>query len=185
MILLSIYDLSESESKVLRYEDIIVHTYNRYPDHFHLIGYPQYPDTESISKKIYDILRPKGFITLAKRQYRLTKTGIEYAKKLAGIPILGQSAHPEFPNTYMEELERIYQLKGFNLFLKGHEDELIDQDYYDFYQISVRSDMRYVQGNIKLIGDVVRSATKNEIVNIDKIVMYKNMLDNMFGEIFQ
>ena len=65
MILYSIGDLSKFTSKVVRYEDVIVNTFELFPKSFHLVGYPQYPDTESISKKIYDVLRVKGFVTTA------------------------------------------------------------------------------------------------------------------------
>jgi len=184
MILLSIYKLSEREMSPQKYEDIIVHTYKLFPKEFQLPGYAQYPDTESISKKIYDILRPKGFVSVAKRQFMITKTGLEYAKALEEQGPLSVRSKNQLPASYVSELERIVELPGYILFSGNEAEKLIDQDYYDFYKISVRSNLRDVSGMQKMISDVIEAAKENGSIVVGQIVEYKKVLDNTFKEIF-
>ena len=187
MILYSIGDLSKFTSKVVRYEDVIVNTFELFPKSFHLVGYPQYPDTESISKKIYDVLRVKGFVTTVSREYKLTKTGIEYAKILdkgaAGKQQVDNSG--QFPPTYIDEIDRVVQLQGFRLFQGSHQADLIDRDYYDFYKVSARSNSRDVGGRQKLMHDVITAGIKSHIPLVQNVLEYKARIDELYGGIFE
>ena len=52
-ILLTMLELSGGTTKSLKYEDIVVGAFKKFPDEFALRGYPEYPDSSDIHKPLY------------------------------------------------------------------------------------------------------------------------------------
>ena len=50
------YELAGGTTKSLKYEDIVVKAFERFPDEFALRGYPQFPDASDIHKPLYGLL---------------------------------------------------------------------------------------------------------------------------------
>ncbi len=83
-ILLFLYEYGNKGKARVRYEDIVVGVFKKYPTDFHLKGYKEYPDSgDLIHKPLYDF-KKKGYVNAASKVFSLTDRGIEYAKQLGG-----------------------------------------------------------------------------------------------------
>lgn len=185
MILLSVYILCKGEKRIVKYEDVIVHTFELFPDKFHLPGYPKYPDTESISKKLYDVLRPKGYLRTAKREYELTNLGLEVGETLLSRfeGKRGLDRKSRISPQEMTEYDRLVKLGGFQLFLKDKDSNPLDVDIYDFYKISVRTNKREVMGRLNIIAELLNKAASLRLEYVEEMIEYKEKLDRLFKEV--
>ncbi len=59
-ILVAMYALTDGETRMLSYEDIVVKAFELFPDEFALRGYPNFPDASDIHKPLYGPLRRAG-----------------------------------------------------------------------------------------------------------------------------
>lgn len=185
IILLSIYILSKGEKKIVKNEDVIVHTFKLFPEKFQLPGYPDYPDTGYISKRLYDELKPRGYLRTAKRRLQLTGLGIEVGKKLLQR-FEGQTEkniEPKMLQHEFSEYQRLISLKGFNLFLNDPDNDPLDIDIYDFYNISVRTNKPEVKGRFNIVAELLKKARSIGFKYSDEIVAYKKRLDRLYKEI--
>ncbi len=185
MILISIYIISNGEKTTVKYEDVIVHTFKLFPDKFHLPGYPYYPDTGYISKRLYDELKPRGYLRIAKRRLKLTGLGIEVGKKLLQR-FEGQKElclEPKMSSQELSEYQRLINLKGFKLFLSGSNNDLIDVDIYDFFSVSVRTNNLEVEGRFNIISELLKKAKSLGLEYSRELIKYKNRLDQLYKEI--
>ena len=83
-ILLFLYEHGKGAQVKVRYEDIVVGLFKKYPHDFQLKGYPEYPDSgDIIHKPLYDF-KKRGYINAASKIFSLTDRGLEYAQELAG-----------------------------------------------------------------------------------------------------
>src|SRR3989344_68634 len=88
-ILLAMYWLSKGTTENLKYEDIVVELFKKFPETFHLRGYPQYPDSgDLIHKPLYSTLKPKGLVTSGNKMFALTSFGISIAEKIANLGVI-------------------------------------------------------------------------------------------------
>ena len=118
-ILLTMYDLSVGTKNNLRFEDIVVSLFKKYPQDFHLRGYPEYPDSESVEKAIYSNLKRYGLINYGNKNFSLTNKGIITAKQLRKN-IQGKKLRLEIrlPRYAEDEISRVKSSDAFvNLFL--------------------------------------------------------------------
>ena len=81
-ILAVMMDLSKGRMVSLSVERITVAAFKRFPADFCMNGYPEYPDTIKVSKRLYTTLKPAGLARSANGKFELTQLGLEAAKKL-------------------------------------------------------------------------------------------------------
>ena len=75
-ILMVLYEMGGESRKPLRYEDIVVSVFKKYPQDFQLRGYPQYPDSSDlVHKPLYDF-RKNGLLEANNKVFVLTERGI-------------------------------------------------------------------------------------------------------------
>lgn len=107
--------MSNRGQSTLKYEDIIVKLFKKYPQDFHLRGYPEYPDT---SNQAFYSLRKDGLIQVRSKFVTLTERGLVAAKQV----IKGQSRFKQIPSQklgrdVMGEINRIKNTDAFQLFI--------------------------------------------------------------------
>src|SRR5687768_6324691 len=83
-ILVAMFLLSEGSTKPLKYEDIVVKAFLKFPDDFALRGYPEYPDSSDIHKPLYGVLKRQGLIRSGDKSFSLTERGVTEAARLLG-----------------------------------------------------------------------------------------------------
>ncbi|MBU6411065.1 MAG: hypothetical protein KGR98_11825, partial [Verrucomicrobia bacterium] len=80
------YQLSNGTNLPLEYEDIVVKSWQLFPDKFGLRKYVnQYPDSSDQHKPLYGPLKDRGFVLSGNKKFRLTQKGIAYASELEKV----------------------------------------------------------------------------------------------------
>lgn len=142
------YELCDAQNTPLNYEDIVVAAFDKYPEDFHLRGYPHYPDSADISKPLYTTLKKKGYVISGGKKFQLTDLGLRIAKELQGKL---KSGIRRLPRDLEKEINRIKNSVGFQLFLDGKEEKLIDSDFYDYLGVTVSTPKNIFLGKLNLI----------------------------------
>ena len=187
-ILLTMYDLSVGTKNNLRFEDIVVSLFKKYPQDFHLRGYSEYPDSESVEKAIYSNLKRYGLINYGNKNFSLTNRGIIAAKQLRKS-IQGKKLRLEIrlPRYAEDGISRIKSSDAFvNLFLIGKKNEILDTDFYDYLGVTVRTGKNDFLGRLKTIEDSIQELSKiKENPLYEKLVEYHQFMLNKFQSIIE
>lgn len=180
-ILLCLFELSHGKTKI-RYEDIVVGLFKKYPHDFQLKGYPQYPDSgDLVHKPLYDF-KKKGYMTAANKVFSLTDRGVEFAKQLAknNKKTTADSTDRLSRSTEIER-SRVKGLEGFLLFLEGEKEKLSDNDFYNYLGVTVRTSKSAFIGRLETMSAVAAELKKGGKGNTYKgLVDYHNFLLKKF-----
>lgn len=184
-ILYTIVKMNRNNDKVLRYEDVLVNVFNQFPKDFQIRFYPQYPDTDTIRRALYQLI-PEGFIRISNRNCSLTQKGKLKGQEMINI-IDGEeiSIGGRRDFNYNKEIKRLLSLEGFQMFLKGEYEEIIDQDFYEFFRTSVRTNKLEFKGKIKQTNEVIETYKDNNAISAKKLYEYSSYLENKFQYIFE
>lgn len=157
-ILLVLYDLSKGTRKQLRFEDIVVAAFERFPETFHLRGYKNYPDSgDLVHKPLYD-MRPRGLLTANRKMFSLTDKGIQGARRLKGAVSKGGDAHYKPSREIGREIERITSSDAFNLFAEGKKGDILDTDFFQYLGVSVHTSRNEFLNRMAMIEHAVKEA---------------------------
>lgn len=167
-ILLVIYGMSSKQTNMLKYEDLAVKAFKQYPE-FQLQGYPEYPNTEHISKRLYD-LRKEGLIKVHNRFVILTEKGKTYAKQIMRTKSsFSKKSSKKLSRDILSEINRIKNTDVFQLFVTDKKDQIVDTDFFAYLGTTVRTERTDFRARIKTVQDVI------EIIKTDDA--YKTIVD--------
>ena len=186
-ILLAMYEISNGEKKNIKFEDLVVTLFQKYPDHFHLKGYPKFPDSEAINNALYHNLKRKGVINYGNKIFSLTEQGLSIGKEIKNL-VKGKTIIPaiRFPKYIEGEIQRIKFLEGFKLFLNKEDSQILDTDFYDYLGVTVRTRKSDFLGRLKIIEDSIRGLSKiKEDALYKKLVEYHQFMLNKFQDIIE
>lgn len=183
-ILLVLFELSERTRKSIRYEDIVVKAFETYPDDFHLKGYPQYPESgDLVHKPLYDY-KKKGLIVAGNKMFALTEKGLvaveELKKAISGYAV---NKSERVTRDIEREVHRITHTPGFGLFVKGHEDQIVDTDFYDYLGVTVRTPRNDFIGRLNTVSDVIKNTYFNKSEVYKKIADYHAFMTKKFQDV--
>ena len=186
-ILLFLYEFGQGKKTRVRYEDIVIGVFKKFPTDFHLKGYPAYPDSgDLIHKPLYDF-KKKGYVNAENKVFSLTDRGIEFAEQLSkkdrGSSVgvgdrLSRSTETEFA--------RVKGSEGFALFVESKKESLSDNDFYNYLGVTVRTQKNAFIGRLNTMEAVVDELKKRDgdplsskIVAYHDYMMgrYKNIVD--------
>lgn len=140
-ILLVVSDLSEGKRKTIKYEDIVVAAFKKFPGTFHLRGYKQYPDSgDLVHKPLYD-MRKRGLLLANQKNFTLTSKGLQAARKLEK-GILGEKKETKQfkPSRDVgKDIDRILSSAAFNFYKSGKEEKILDTDFFQYLGVSVHT----------------------------------------------
>ena len=135
-ILIAMYQLAGGTSSPLEYEDIVVKSWQLFPDEFGLRKYVrQYPDSSDQHKPLYGPLKDKGYVLSGNKKFRLTEKGIGYATELErawkGLTPLSKAMGAKDKADRLSrdkeaQLKRISSSDAFRLFAVGQSERLLD-----------------------------------------------------------
>ena len=180
-ILITLFEVSSGQKKNVRFEDLVASLFKKYPDHFHLKGYPQFPDSESVNNALYHNLKKEGLISYGNKVFSLTDRGLMVAKELKEITsgkIVKKASR--FPKFIEQEIRRIKSLEGFRLFLEGNLEKILDTDFYNYFGISVRTGKSEFLGRLNTIYDlakILQKKQKKDQIDNELIGYHKFMVD--------
>jgi len=180
-ILLVLYELANKSRKSIRYEDIVVRAFETYPDDFHLKGYPQFPESgDLVHKPLYDY-KKKGLVLAGKKMFALTEKGLVAVERLKGA-ISGHSiANTERMSRDIEkEVARISRTPGFELFVNGENESIVDTDFYDYIGVTVRTSRNDFIGRLNTVSDVVKDTYFNKSDVYKELAKYHAFMTDRF-----
>ena len=156
-ILLLLLELSGEMKKNLKFEDIAVALFRKFPNDFHLKGYQKYPDSgDSIKRPLYTF-RDNGILIARNMVFSLTDKGLEISKKVKKY-IIGKSIQTEenFDRYIEKEIKRISSLNSLNFFLQKKFDEILDIDFFDYLGVSVKTERMNFKARLNIIKEVAK-----------------------------
>jgi len=134
-----------------------------FPDEFALRGYPEYPDSSDIHKPLYGVLKRRGLIHAARKQFALTERGVETAERLvrsAGASLSDVRDPERLGRTDEAEVTRILQSAAYGLYLNGKRDRILDTDFYAFLGCTVRTERNAFEGRLNAVSAAIEAACR-------------------------
>ncbi len=184
MILLTMLEMNSTTKNILIYEDIVVKTYEKYPEVFHLKGYKHYPDTVILMRELYNLV-PEGFVRIKKRQCVFTDLGLHKALEIKG-ELSNRSIKSKSEkdlNLIRNKILKILNLQGFKLFIEGDQQKILDVDFYEFFETSVRTSRIEVTSNIKQTNTMIKLYSQFDKKLSSDMIQYSNFLIKSFPEL--
>ncbi len=183
-ILYTIVKMYNDGDNLLRYEDILVKVFKSFPEDFQIRFYPQFPDTDTIRRALYQLI-PEGYIRISNRNCALTNDGKARGNKIIKS-LDGDTIQIEGRRdlNYNIEIKRLLRSEGFNMYLTGKMDKIIDQDFYEFYRSSVRTRNLELLGKIKQINEVINRYSTENTLQAKNLLAYSSFLLTKFKSIF-
>ena len=162
-------ELSEYSTKSLSYEDIVVKSWQLFPQEFGLRNYAdQYPDASDAHKPLYGRLKTTGMVRSGNKKFKLTNKAIDYLTGLTSkVESTGKSKAKKEETSSMRlsrnielELERIQQTEAFALFNAGDADQILDTDFFTYLGATVRTKKQEFLGKLATVEEAVAAAAK-------------------------
>jgi hypothetical protein len=182
-ILLCLFEISNGEKKNLKFEDIVVALFKKFPKDFHLKGHKEYPDSgDSIKRPLYTF-RDKGLLSARNMIFSLTDKGLDMAEKtklnVGGKQIKQQE---NFDRYVEKEIKRVENLNSFKLYLESNFDNILDTDFFDYLGISVRSSRMEFKGRLKFMDDIADLLKKQKNIHYKEIFNFHDFMINKFNK---
>lgn len=182
-ILISLYELSDKSKRSIRYEDIVVAVFKRFPHDFQLKGYPEYPDSgDLIHKPLYEY-KKKGLIQAGNKMFALTEKGLVAVEKLSQA-LTGKEIKEttRLPRDIEKEVNRILRTQAFRLFVEGNTN-LLDTDFYDYLGVTVRTGRNDFKGRLRTVSDAVNAVVQEKEPIYKKLTEYHKFMTSRFKDI--
>jgi hypothetical protein len=182
-ILMFLYDFGKGHIIKVRYEDIVVGIFKKYPHEFCLKGYEEYPDSgDMIHKPLYDF-KKKGYVIAMNKVFSLTERGVEYAKQLktgnSDDQLIGRLSRSS-----STEVSRIKGLEGFGLFIEGNGNNLSENDFYNYLGVTVRTPKNAFIGRLETMNVIVAELEKQDNKSLyENICKYHEFLLKKYNNV--
>ncbi len=174
-ILLTISEITESTNKKLKFEDIAVGLFKKFPKDFHLKGYNNYPDSGDSVKRALYTLRDRGILSVNNMIFSLTEKGVDVGKNLFAHTKNEKITETDNLDRYiLNEINRIKKLESFNLFLENKLDQISMTDLFDYLGVSVRTKRMDFKARLNFINEVVKNlGKKNNLYKFHNFITKK------------
>ena len=164
------HQLSKGTNLPLEYEDIVVKSWQLFPDEFGLRKYAkQYPDSSDQHKPLYGPLKDRGFVLSGNKKFRLTEKGIAYASELEKVwkglqpfeqAVSANTSSDRLGRDKEAQLKRICETEAFKLFALEQREKILDTDFYTYLGVTVRTERHEFLGRLKTVADAVADASR-------------------------
>ncbi len=183
-ILLFLCEFGGGERVKIRYEDIVVGLFKKYPHDFQLKGYAEYPDSgDMVHKPLYDF-KKKGYVNAENKIFSLTDRGMEFARQLEGKEKTTDSKKDRLSRSAGTEISRVKSLEGFSLFTSGRKEGLSDNDFYNYLGITVRTSKNAFIGRLQTMNALIEELRKySQDVLYKSIINYHDFLISRYDSI--
>lgn len=173
-----------SEDKI-KFEDIVVKSFELFPDVFQLDGHNNFPDSHKVNRSIYTDLKPNGFVkTYGNGYYKLTSVGYNVAKLFQkNKSELNLEKDEEFEKEKTKILHRLLNTQAYKLFINSNKDLIVDSDFFNFYRVSIRMKKSEFINNIKIINIILDEARNKNIKEIEILYELNNYLQKKYSNI--
>lgn len=177
-ILLTISNITKSTNKKIKFEDIAVALFKKFPKDFHLKGYNEYPDSGDSVKRALYTLRDRGVLSVNNMIFSLTEKGIDMGKNLSKYTKNEKIIEKDNLDRYiLNEINRIKNLESFNLFREGKFSEISMTDMFGYLGVSVRTKRMDFKAKLNFMDEVMKKIGKN-----DDIYRFHNFITTKFKQ---
>lgn len=185
-ILLILQELSGGTKKQLKFEDIVVGAFKRFPETFHLRGYREYPDSgDLIHKPLYD-MRKNGLLNAKQKTFSLTDKGIRSASILSKTVSHGGEAHFKPDRGMAKEIERILSSDSFLFFKSGNREKILDTDFLQYFGVSVHTSKNEFLNRMETINYAIKQSPNFYPKKVSgELQKYHRFMVEKFGQIIQ
>ncbi len=185
-ILLTLYEIANKSRTSIRYEDIVVRVFEKYPDDFHLKGYPQYPESGDLVHKPLYTYKKKGLIVAGNKMFALTEKGLVAAEAIQNA-VSGKevSSTTRITRDVEKELTRISKTPGFKLFVENEADKIVDTDFFEYLGATVRTARNDFIGRLNTVTDAINATKNMENPLYLKLSEYHDLLLEKFNDVIQ
>lgn len=183
-ILLFLYEFGEGGRAKIRYEDIVVGLFKKYPHDFQLKGYTEYPDSgDLIHKPLYDF-KKKGYVNAENKIFSLTDRGVELSRQLSSKGKVAKDSKDRLSRSAETEASRVKSLEGFLLFVDGNKEHLSDNDFYNYLGVTVRTQKNSFIGRLETMNAIIEELKRHSENTLYKsIVSYHDFLISRYKNI--
>lgn len=161
-IIEALFALSPDGPRVVTYEDIVVRAWELYPSDFGMRGYAEkYPDASDIHKRLYNRLKSQGWVrTAGQKKFTLTPSGWEWAEAMFSGASTSKSraSGTRLGRTTQLEIDHLRHSKAVELYASGLRDQILDTDFYAFYQTSVRATPQSFEARLTVVDRALSQA---------------------------
>lgn len=189
-ILMAMYHLGPEKTHT--YEDIVVSAFEHFPDDFAMRGHPKYPDSSDVHKPLYKELKAAGYVLARNKRFRLTPSGVERSRELVdGGGRRAPESGARIDRDTATELKRLMKTQAAERYATGKFASVIDTDFNEFFQTSVRLGNRDFQGRLAQTKQMIakgvaagsREAQALERVRVALLEQFREMVATRGGEI--
>lgn len=185
-ILLYLFEFGEGGIKRVRYEDIVVGLFKKYPHEFQLKGFPEYPDSgDIVHKPLYDF-KKKGYVNAVNKVFSLTERGLELAKQLSSqAETRGGNNNDRLSRSTEAEISRIKSSEGFGLFENGERERISDNDLYDYLGVTVRTKKNAFLGRLESINTAIAELKEHDNELYKQMFPYHQFLLTKYNSVIE
>lgn len=172
-LIIFVLGLSEIKHIKLTPEDVAIECWLVNPEKHSLRGYPQFPDSNIVIKRLADMKGRNGLVEGTSRSgYKLTPRSKirfnEIARDVSAktTPAL-QSRHADdrTVSSFDEApYKRLTRTPAYKKFMSGEIERIVESDFLYFYGISWNSNRAYTEGKIKNVDIVIASFSEKDPV---------------------
>jgi hypothetical protein len=165
------------------YEDLVLQAWRDFPGDFSLRNHPEHPDASDIHKRLYQTLRPKGYVvSLGNKVFRLTDSGLVAARAIQP----SEQATMGTPNKRLARdeqafLERAFASRAFRTWNAGHPDELIEFDARLFFEFSTGTPVAERALRVESAERAIDKASELSLTNAADLAALVRYLTIKFG----
>jgi len=180
-ILLVLLKLSDGKKKNIKFEDIVIALFQKFPQDFHLKGYKNYPDSGDGVKRPLYTLRDSGLLTVRNMIFSLTDKGFNVVEKIKKQVVGKEVEMTENFDRYIEkEFKRIENLNSFKLFIGKRLDSILDTDFFDYLGTSVKAEKNDFKSRLDIMIDVAKVLEKQKESRFKILLNFHNFMFNKF-----
>ena len=179
--------LIEKGNIKLKFEDIVVRSFELFPDVFRLGKYKNLPDSHKVNRSIYTDLKPRGLIkTYGTGYYELTPIGYNIAKtfKMNKEKII-RFEEKKYEKEKVQILKRLLNSQAYKMYMNREQESIVDSDFFNFYRISIRMKKNDFLNNIELICKTIKEAKGKGIEGSRSLLELNNFLINRYSKIIK
>jgi hypothetical protein len=184
---LIIWILGASEKKKLKLsiEEIALECWQINPEKHSLRGYPQYPDSFVVMKRIFDMKGRKGLVEgTTSSGFRLTSVSrirfTEIQEQLKNRRVLKSNSKNAADRTITSidegPYKRLVRTPAYQKFIEGKTDQIVESDFLYFYGINWHLSKAIVQGKLRNVDLVVDSFSNKD----ETLLKVRNFLNSKF-----
>lgn len=189
MILIAIYRVASGTTNRVPFESIVIQVWRDFPPHFSLSNHPEYPDSYSVSKRLYsDLITKRLVVSLRKQVYRLTSKGLRLAQQLEETKskIKDSPIPVSWLHTDEEEfLQHALRSRTYLAWKQGKGKDLINYDARVFFQFSTGTPVKERKRKVENAKEAIEKAVINGLPDGSSLHSLFEFLVGKFPELFE